>query len=158
MNLQVMRGDLLFTRKNTYELVGSCAYAFDSPAKLMMPDTIFRLRIRDSSQLSPLYLWGLLNNRAMRGRIMRLASGTSGSMPNISKGRLSEMDIMVPPTPLQVQFATIVQHTKFFQESLKKSLSEATTLKASLSQQLLEDLSLRQTSNSRGELEMQHAL
>lgn len=36
-------GDLLFTRKNTPELVGMCAYVYDTPSRLMMPDLIFRL-------------------------------------------------------------------------------------------------------------------
>lgn len=40
---EVHKGDLLFTRKNTPELVGMCAYVNDTAPNLMMPDLIFRL-------------------------------------------------------------------------------------------------------------------
>jgi type I restriction enzyme S subunit len=43
IDLEVKKGDLLFSRKNTIELVGSCAYVFKTTKKLMIPDTIFRL-------------------------------------------------------------------------------------------------------------------
>lgn len=42
-SVEVHRGDLLFTRKNTPDLVGMAAYVFETPEKLMMPDLIFRL-------------------------------------------------------------------------------------------------------------------
>ena len=37
-SVEVHRGDLLFTRKNTPDLVGMAAYVFETPEKLMMPD------------------------------------------------------------------------------------------------------------------------
>lgn len=40
---EVHSNDLLFTRKNTPELVGMSAYVFDTAPNLMMPDLIFRL-------------------------------------------------------------------------------------------------------------------
>ena len=35
-SVEVHRGDLLFTRKNTPDLVGMAAYVFETPEKLMM--------------------------------------------------------------------------------------------------------------------------
>ena len=56
--LEVKNGNLLFCRKNTIELVGSCAYVFQSTMNLMIPDTIFRLCTKDN--IHELYLYGLL--------------------------------------------------------------------------------------------------
>ena len=36
--VEVREGDLLFTRKNTPDLVGMAAYVYKTPPKLMMPD------------------------------------------------------------------------------------------------------------------------
>ena len=44
---EVHKGDLLFTRKNTPELVGMCAYVNDTAPNLMMPDLIFRLNTNE---------------------------------------------------------------------------------------------------------------
>ena len=39
--LEVLSGDLLFTRKNTYELVGASVYVYQTRPKLLLPDLIF---------------------------------------------------------------------------------------------------------------------
>ena len=44
-DLEVKAGDLLFARKNTYELVAACALVRDTPPQLQLPDLIFRLRL-----------------------------------------------------------------------------------------------------------------
>ena len=41
--IEVKAGDLLFSRKNTRQLVGATVYVESTPKKLLMPDTIFRL-------------------------------------------------------------------------------------------------------------------
>ena len=66
-------GDLLFTRKNTPELVGMCAYVYDTPANLMMPDLIFRLNTSD--RCNKVFLWQLINHDLFRGHIRSIATG-----------------------------------------------------------------------------------
>ena len=39
---EVHVGDLLFSRKNTYDLVAACVYVFNTKAKLMISDLMFR--------------------------------------------------------------------------------------------------------------------
>lgn len=106
--LEVKSGDLLFTRKNTYELVAACALVFETRPNLMLSDLIFRLRVRSDVQLNSVFLWGLLTASSKRKQVQTLASGSAGSMPNISKGRLMALPIEVPPLPLQEKFATRV--------------------------------------------------
>lgn len=105
--IAVHQGDFLLSRKNTRELVGAAALVLDTPTKLMMPDTIFRLII-DENHLNKIYLWMLINNAKFRKLIQNLASGSSGSMPNISKEKLMEFEIPVPPIKIQNKFSEIV--------------------------------------------------
>ena len=84
-SVEVHRGDLLFTRKNTPDLVGMAAYVFETPEKLMMPDLIFRLVTNE--RMTPTFLWQLINNREFRPAIQGISGGSAKSMSNISKER-----------------------------------------------------------------------
>lgn len=102
--LEVRPGDVLFVRKNTYELVGACALVTETRRKLMMSDLIFRFRFATDASLEPVYVQQLLMFPTKRRQMQRLAGGTAGSMPNISKGRLSSLAIELPPLDLQREF------------------------------------------------------
>lgn len=106
--LEVKAGDLLFARKNTYELVAACAFVFETRPNLMLSDLIFRFRLKTGVQVNPVFLWGLLTAPRKRRQVQILAGGSAGSMPNISKGRLWALPIEVPPLALQTEFARLV--------------------------------------------------
>lgn len=129
---EVHKGDLLFTRKNTPELVGMSAYVFETPENLMMPDLIFRLNTNDS--INKIYLWQLINHELFRSKIQALAGGSAKSMSNISKERLLNMTIPVPPIELQLQFAEFVAQVEKAKQVIKQQLEELETLKKSLIQ------------------------
>lgn len=107
--VEVRRGDLLISRKNTAELVGTSAYVWDTQGKALLPDLIFRLNVADSNRLNTVYLWGLLTLPVKRVQIKALASGSAGSMPNISKARLKTLDIEVPPLDRQTAYAQALE-------------------------------------------------
>lgn len=88
----VQAEDLLFTRKNTPELVGMAAYVKSSPKKLMLPDLIFRLNTKENC--SKIFLCHLINHKMFREKIQNLASGSAKSMSNISKERLLNLNII----------------------------------------------------------------
>jgi len=125
--LEVRAGDVLFTRKNTRELVGACAYVERTRPKLMLSDLVFRLRLRTDVGVHPLYLWALLIHPSKRPLIQLLAGGSAGSMPNISKGRLETLETEVPSYPLQSAFAEAVVH-------LQSARSKAAICMANLEQ------------------------
>jgi type I restriction enzyme, S subunit len=64
--LEVKKGNLLISRKNTFDLVAACTLVHETPSKLMLPDTIFRFILRKNSQLNSTYLWGLFNEKYFR--------------------------------------------------------------------------------------------
>ena len=132
-NAEVHSGDLLFTRKNTPELVGMAAYVYSSPAKLMMPDLIFRLNTKDNC--SKIFLWRLINHELFRKNIQSIASGSAKSMSNISKERLMQLVIYLPPIKLQNQFADYVAQTEKAKTTINRSLEKLETLKKALMQE-----------------------
>ena len=134
---EVQTGDILFARKNTYELVGDCAFVWNTRPKLLLPDLIFRLKLRHDAPIIPLYLWGLLTSPTMRNRIQKLAGGTAGSMPNISKSRLEGLRIPLPSLEIQKQFATILQKANNTKMQLAESVSKSNELFTSVSNQLM---------------------
>ena len=126
-------GDLLFTRKNTPELVGMCAYVYDTPGKLMMPDLIFRLNTTE--RCNKVFLWKLINHDLFRDCVQAIATGSAKSMSNISKERLLGLEIILPPIELQNQFAAFVEQTDKSKVVVQKALDEAQTLFDSLMQE-----------------------
>jgi type I restriction enzyme S subunit len=130
---EVHAGDLLFTRKNTPELVGMCTYVWETPPALMMPDLIFRLNT--NSKCRKIYLWKLINHDSFRSQIQAIAGGSAKSMSNISKERLGRLPIMLPPISIQDQFATFVEQVDKSKLAVQKGLEELEILKKSLMQQ-----------------------
>jgi type I restriction enzyme S subunit len=105
---EVHIGDVLVSRKNTYELVGASAYVWRTGGRVLLPDLIFRLNIADSGVLNPMYLWALMGTESKRRQLRGLASGAAASMPNISKARLASLPLEVPPIQRQRHFAALV--------------------------------------------------
>jgi hypothetical protein len=72
----------------------------------MLPDLIFRLRMKEGSELIPEFLWALLTHPGKRKQVQALATGSAGSMPNIPKSRLLKLRLESPPRELQQDFAS----------------------------------------------------
>jgi type I restriction enzyme, S subunit len=131
---EVQAGDLLFSRKNTYDLVAACVYVFNTRSKLMLSDLIFRFVFNDDSAVTPLYIWKLIINASQRKKIQSLAGGAAGSMPNISKANLRNIQIPLPPLDLQNRFSDIVIKVETLKAHYAKSLTNLEVLYGTLSQ------------------------
>lgn len=128
--LEIHKGDLLFTRKNTPELVGMSAYVYDTKPNLMMPDIIFRINTLDIC--NKIYLWKLINHTLFRNKIMSIANGSAKSMSNISKENLMNLEIILPPIEMQNKFAEIVKQIEKQKFIIEESLKETEELQESL--------------------------
>ncbi len=91
------KGDLLFSRKNTFELVGATAYVFDNYQNLILPDTIFKINY-NPQKVNGIFLWYLLNDEGFSKKVRDLANGAAGSMPNISQAKL--LNLAIPNHPI----------------------------------------------------------
>lgn len=138
-SLEVKKGDLLFTRKNTYDLVAACAYVSETPPpRLLLPDLIFRFRLKPDAPLSARYLQSLLTHPGKRKSIQSLAGGAAGSMPNISKAKLKTVLIELPPQALQEQYEKAVKSIEAIKANQLMSLGKMDAAFMSLQQSLFQ--------------------
>ena len=129
---EIKKGDFLFTRKNTHELVAASALVENTLPKMLMPDLIFRLQTKNS--LNRFYLWALLTHSGMRKKVQSYASGAAGSMPNISKANLRAIEIPVPPIEQQNRFRAIYQNVSNISHKINGSTEHIENQFFSLSQ------------------------
>lgn len=119
-------GDILISRMNTLEYVGACAYVWKAPSNTYLPDRLWRAKLKDN--VNPIYLWFSLIQDSVKEQIRSLASGTSGSMKNISIPRFLSVKIKNVPLPLQQQFASKIEAIEHQKELIKQSIKEVETL------------------------------
>ena len=129
---RVKVGDVIISRMNTAELVGAAAYVWDVPERVYLPDRLWRAEIKDNA--NPIFVWQVLIQSSTKESIRRIASGTSGSMKNISKASLLGICVVKAPIELQEQFAAFVEQTDKSKAAVQKALDEAQVLFDSLMQ------------------------
>ena len=124
--------DLLFSRANTTELVGAVAYVDSTPGNVVLSDKLWRFIWRKPACVEPLFVWALFQTPAVREEIGRRATGTSGSMKNISQGKLLTMQTILPPLQLQSSFVQRLKLLKTLQAQQRTALDQLDSLFASL--------------------------
>ena len=97
------KGDLLFSRANTQEMVGATAIVDDDYDRLFLPDKLWRLDLRDGVNTS--FAKYLLSSPEVRAEMSKSSTGTSGSMKNISMAKFRRVPAFLPPLVLQREFA-----------------------------------------------------
>lgn len=130
---RVSAGDVIVSRMNTAELVGAAAYVWDVPERVYLPDRLWRAEIKDTA--NPIFVWQVLIQSSTKESIRRIASGTSGSMKNISKPGLLGIRVVKAPIELQKHFAAFVEQTDKSKLAVQQGLQELEILKKSLMQQ-----------------------
>lgn len=128
----VHAGDLLFSSANTTELIGATAYVFKTPQNLLLPDKIWRFVWHEEPKADPLFVWFLFRHSAFRYEVGKRATGTSGSMKNISQEKVFSLRVGLPPLSLQQEFAHRVKVIEQLKATHRESLAHLDTLFASL--------------------------
>lgn len=129
----VKKGDFLFSRANTIELVAACCIVDNDYDNLFIPDKLWLLSF-NLELTNPAYFNFLLKNGMFRDSIRKLASGGHDSMLNISMKKFSTLSIPTPPITLQNQFAAIVEKVEHLKTCYQQNLTELENLYAALSQ------------------------
>ncbi|MEO0376751.1 MAG: restriction endonuclease subunit S [Cyanobacteria bacterium P01_A01_bin.17] len=106
--LFLMAGDVLISRANTRELVGSAALADSDYPNLMLSDKLFRLRATE--KVLPKYLVLYLGTIAVRHQIELEATGASSSMLNIGQAVIKELYIPVPSVSEQQEIVAYLNY------------------------------------------------
>ena len=105
---EVQPGDLLMSRANTRELVGSAALVRNTQSKLLLCDKLYRIKLKDS--ILPEYAELFLNTKTTRWQIESVTSGASSSMQNISQGVVRDLIVFLPPQKEQQDIINYVQN------------------------------------------------
>jgi Restriction endonuclease S subunits len=101
------KGDLIFSRANTREMVGATAIIEQDHPDLILPDKLWKILFKDF--VNVYYMKFILSTPAIRAEFSVQATGTSGSMYNVSMEKFKSISIPIPPIELQNQFAAFVQ-------------------------------------------------
>lgn len=130
------KGDLLFSRANTRELVAAICMVHQDYDNLFLPDKLWSIKLNHELLLPEFFLI-LIQNEKVRELLTKQATGTSGSMLNISKNKFEETEIIFPEINLQKDFCNTFRKTINLKEKLMKSKELANESFNSLSQKVL---------------------
>ncbi|WP_334843853.1 restriction endonuclease subunit S [Nostoc sp.] len=89
--------DILITRKGPRERVGVVVHIPSTPANLMMPDTVFRVRLKESSPLLPAFIPLTLGSVSVQQDWNRKKVGLAEAQVDINYGIVRETIIYIPP-------------------------------------------------------------
>jgi len=128
----VKNGDLLFSRANTTDLIGATAYVSHTQPNLLLSDKLWRFLWHETPRAEPLFVNYLFRQPRFRAEIGRRASGTSGSMKNISQNKVLSISVDFPPLELQRTFAKRVTIIDQLKTAHRTALTELDALFASL--------------------------
>ena len=115
-------GDVLISRMNTSELVGATAYVWNVNPNTYIPDRLWKANFKPNC--NPIFVWQLLIQSSTKEKIRRIASGTSGSMKNISKPGLLGIEVIKVDIEKQNEFANFVKQVDKLKFEMEKSLKE----------------------------------
>ncbi len=124
----VKRGDVLFNRTNSAELVGKTAIYRES---LEMAYAGYLVRLRANESTDPEYLAAFLNTTYSK-RVLRGMCKSIIGMANISASEIQKMSIPKPPLPLQKAFAGRIEAIEALKDRHRASLAKLDALFASL--------------------------
>jgi type I restriction enzyme S subunit len=129
---KVETGDVIISRMNTPELVGACSYVYEAPDNTYYPDRLWKVIVNENT--NPIFLWQLMWQQEIRKQIKENSYGTSGTMNNISKIKLLNINAIDVPISLQNQFADFVKEVDKSRLEVQKSLKKTQELFDSLIQ------------------------
>ncbi|MCG8417723.1 MAG: restriction endonuclease subunit S [Proteobacteria bacterium] len=134
---EVKERDLLITRANTYELVGLTCLVHKPPPRLMLCDKTLRLVLTEAADRR--FIFFASQMPYIRRQIEVHATGSSGSMKNISQETIKGLLVIVPPCAEQRRIAEILDT---LDEAIRKTEELIAKLKQ-VKQGLLHDLLTR---------------
>ena len=130
----VRRGDVLFNRTNSKELVGkTCVYNRDD----MMVLAGFVIRVRVSERILPEFLSEFLNTEFSKQMLLAMCKTAIGQA-NINAQEMQNIGLYLPPIELQRKFVQFKEQTDKSKVAVQKSLDEAQLLFESLMQKYFE--------------------
>ncbi|MBN3573785.1 restriction endonuclease subunit S [Vibrio neptunius] len=132
-----VEGKILFSRANTPDLVGESGYVESSISDLFLPDKLWMISAKNESKTNMRWLSYVLSSGRTRKLISDAATGTSGSMKNISKPNLLSIEVAVPCPSEQFEIAKVIRAIDVRIEKRSQQLIQKRAIKKALMQDLL---------------------
>ncbi|PSV32987.1 restriction endonuclease subunit S [Photobacterium sp. GB-72] len=126
------KGDLLFSRANTRELVAATCIVTRDYDNVFLPDKLWK--VETNEDLIPEFLHMLIQQPRFKERLTSQATGSSGSMLNISKAKFEQTMSIFPSIEKQMKFKEIYWKVMRSLTSLEISDAKADDFFGSLSQ------------------------
>lgn len=126
----VRKGDVLFNRTNSVELVGKTC-VFDLDEEMIIAGYIIRVRLHEA--MLPIVFSSYMNTVVIKQYLRKIAKGAV-NQANINAKELQAIQIYLPPLDLQNQFADFVAQVDKSKLAVQKSLEQLEILKKSLMQ------------------------
>ena len=127
----VKRGDVLFNRTNSKELVGkTCVY--DKDEMMVLAGFIIRVRVND--RVLPEFLASFLNADFSKKMLLGMCKAAIGQA-NINAQELQNIGLYLPPVPLQHRFVDFKTHIDRQKLTIQQSLDKLEVLKKALMQE-----------------------
>ena len=98
------------------------AYVWNVNPNTYIPDRLWKANFKPNC--NPIFVWQLLIHNSTKEKIRRIASGTSGSMKNISKLGLLGIEVIKVDIEKQNEFANFVKQVDKLKFEMEKSLKE----------------------------------
>ena len=129
---------ILISRMNTPDLVGESGFVDKDFPHLFLPDRIWMTIFQDGKEKVARWLSFVMTSPHARSYITLNATGTSGSMKNLSKASLFKMPLRAPTDPEeQQQIARLLECQNIQIGQMRQSLEKLRSLKTALMQDLL---------------------
>lgn len=133
----VGRGDILVTRANTHDLVGAAAAVDADYPRLHLSDKTWRVVLLEDDIQTRTWLLYALNSPPVRAELRRRATGTSGSMKNISQDAYLDIRVPVPPPEERGWIGKVLATWQGGLDRIQALLAAKRRLRRGLMQQLL---------------------
>jgi type I restriction enzyme S subunit len=104
----VQRDRIIMSRMNTAALVGASAYVESDAPRLYLPDRLWQFTGRHGVS-DARWLSYVLGCRKVRTVLSTLATGTSGSMKNLTKEQVRSLEVLLPPLNEQREIAAAIK-------------------------------------------------
>jgi type I restriction enzyme S subunit len=135
--LSPKRDTIIISRMNTPNLVGEVGYVPDDFPTLNLPDRLWMTRLDPKSDICARWLAYVLSSAQVKENIKGLATGTSGSMKNIGKGKLLALQLEFPTGDEQTAIAAVLSDMDAEISALVARRDKTRDLKQAMMQELL---------------------
>lgn len=133
-HLWLKAGDILLQRGNSHIFVGSNVLIDNDVENVIYPDLMMKLRVTDETTPEYVSLW--LKSPSARNFMWERMTGTSGTMPKISKKIVENIPIIIPPLDTQNKVVKLVSELMTFCDQLKVCITGTNRIQQQLADTL----------------------